>query len=159
MTGPQGRSIEDVALGSMERAGLRPINGRQTVINGVDSFVGTYQGSLQGAGRVMVRAAHIKHEQNVFLIAGIAPPDSFDRTDPSFETSINSFRPLTRAEAEAIRPNTITLYTARAGDTWEAIAERVGKNIVKPTTLAIMNGHAVRDQPKPGERLKIVVAG
>jgi hypothetical protein len=30
---------------------------------------------------------------------------------------------------------------------------------VKPTTLAIMNGHAVTDQPRPGERIKIVVAG
>jgi hypothetical protein len=26
------------------------------------------------------------------------------------------------------------------------------------TTLAIMNSHAVNDQPRPGERLKIVVA-
>jgi hypothetical protein len=30
---------------------------------------------------------------------------------------------------------------------------------VKASTLAIMNDHAVDDQPKPGERLKIVVAG
>ena len=30
---------------------------------------------------------------------------------------------------------------------------------VKATTLAIMNGHAVSDQPRPGELLKIVVAG
>ena len=30
---------------------------------------------------------------------------------------------------------------------------------MKASTLAIMNGHAVNDQPRPGERLKIVVAG
>jgi hypothetical protein len=31
--------------------------------------------------------------------------------------------------------------------------------VVKASTLAIMNGHAVSDQPRPAERLKIVVAG
>jgi len=31
--------------------------------------------------------------------------------------------------------------------------------VVKASTLAIMNGHAVNDQPRAGERLKIVVAG
>jgi hypothetical protein len=30
---------------------------------------------------------------------------------------------------------------------------------VKSTMLAIMNGHAVNDQRRPGERLKIVVSG
>jgi predicted Zn-dependent protease len=66
---------------------------------------------------------------------------------------------MTRDEAEGIRPNHVGLYTARGGDTWQSIAERSGKSVVKATTLAIMNSHAVSDQPKPGERLKIVVAG
>jgi len=35
----------------------------------------------------------------------------------------------------------------------------VGKGFVKASTLAIMNNHAVADQPTTGERLKIVVAG
>jgi hypothetical protein len=30
---------------------------------------------------------------------------------------------------------------------------------VSPATLAIMNNHDIADQPRPGERLKIVVAG
>jgi len=66
---------------------------------------------------------------------------------------------MTRDEAEGIRPNHVGLYTARAGDTWQSIAGRSGKGVVKATTLAIMNSHAVNDQPKPGERFKIVVAG
>jgi predicted Zn-dependent protease len=89
------------------------------------------------------------------LAAGCA---IFQREEPSFSRTIASFRPLTRAEAENIRPNRIDFYTARQGDTWQAIAERSG-GIVKPSTLAIMNGHTVGEQPRPGERLKIVVAG
>lgn len=156
---PQGRTIRDIALLSMERAGFRPTSGSQTSINGLDAFVGTYEGTLQDLGRVTVRAAHIMHDRNVYLVAGIAPPDAFARAEPAFSRSIQSFRPLTAGEAEAIRPNRIDLYTARAGDTWQSIAERAGKGVVKATTLAIINGHAVGDQPMPGERLKIVVAG
>ena len=156
---PQGRTIEDVALLSMERAGFRAVNGTQTTINGLTAFVGTYQGTLQDLGRVEVRGAHIMHDRNVFLVAGIAPAATYDNAEPGFSQSIRSFRPMTRGEAEGIRPNHVNLYTSRQGDTWQSIAERQGKSIIKATTLAIMNGHAVNDQPRPGERLKIVVAG
>jgi predicted Zn-dependent protease len=155
---PVGRTLEEVALRSMANAGFRAASGGRTSLNGLDAFVGTYEGSLQNVGRVVVRAAHVAHERNIFLIAGIAPPATYDRDEPAFTRSIASFRPLTRAEAEAIRPNRIDLYTARAGDTWQALAERNG-GVAKASTLAIMNGHAVNDQPRPGERLKIVVGG
>ena len=156
---PQGRTIEDVALLSMQRAGFRVVNGGQAAINGLAAFVGTYQGTLQDLGRVEIRGAHIMQDRNVFLVAGIAPIGAYDAVEPAFSQSIRSFRPLTRGEAEAIRPNHVGLYTARDGDTWQSIAERSGKGVVKATTLAILNSHAVNDQPRPGERLKIVVAG
>jgi predicted Zn-dependent protease len=66
---------------------------------------------------------------------------------------------MTLGEAEGIRPNRIELYTARDGDSWQSIAEHQGHGLVKASTLAIMNGHTVTDQPRPAERLKIVVAG
>jgi len=156
---PIGRTIQDVALRAMEGAGFRAMQGGRTTINGLDAFVGTYAGSLQDLGRVQVRAAHIIHDRTVFLVAGIAPDASYANVEPAFIKAIDSFRPMTRAEAENIRPNRIDLYTARQGDTWQGIAERAGKGVIKASTLAIMNGHAVNDQPRPGERLKIVVAG
>ena len=106
-----------------------------------------------------MRAAHVALDRDVLLVAGIAPQQTYDRVEPAFIRSINSFRPLTRVEAEAIRPNRVLLYTARAGDSWQSIAEREGKGVVKATTLAIMNGHAIDDQPRrivspvsPGDR-------
>jgi predicted Zn-dependent protease len=159
VTRPQGRTLEEVALGSMQRAGFRTVSGSPTTINGLMAFVGSYQGTLQELGRVQVRAAHIAHNRDVFFVAGIAPIDLYDRVEPTFSQSIQTFRPLSAGEAESIRPNRIDLYTARAGDTWQSIAERQGKGVVKATTLAIMNGHATNEQPRAGERLKIVVAG
>jgi predicted Zn-dependent protease len=47
----------------------------------------------------------------------------------------------------------------RAGDTWQSIAAREGGNVVRASVLAVINGHAVNEQPAPGSRIKIVVAG
>jgi predicted Zn-dependent protease len=155
---PVGRTIQDVALRSMEGAGFRVLGGGRTTINGLDAFVGTYQGTVEGLGRVTARAAHVVHAQNVFLVAGIAPQQTYLRLERPFVRMLDSFRPMTRAEAEGIRPNRIALYAAREGDTWQSIAEHQGAGAVKASTLAIMNGHGVSEQPRPGERLKIVVA-
>jgi predicted Zn-dependent protease len=58
----------------------------------------------------------------------------------------------------AIEPNRLDIYTVRAGDTWQSIAERTG-GIIEPDTLAIMNSTDPRQQPPAGERVKVVVAG
>jgi predicted Zn-dependent protease len=155
---PVGRSIEQIALNSMESAGLQLVDGDRTTIDGLDAFLGTYQGSMQGLGRVGVRAAHLLYDKNVYLVAGLAPAPIFNQAAGQMTTSIRSFRRLSAAEAERIRPNRIDLYTARQGDTWQSIAERTG-NLIKPTTLAIMNGYETSVQPRAGERLKVVVEG
>jgi len=156
---PAGRTIEDIALLSMQRAGFKTLDGGRTTINGLDAFVGNYQGTLRDLGRVRLRAAHIVHERDVYLTAGVAPIDLFDGVESAFSEALRSFRPMTRAEAEDVRPNRIGFYTARQGDTWQSIAERQGHGLAKATTLAIMNGHAVGDQPRTGERVKIVIPG
>ena len=98
-------------------------------------------------------------DRSVFMIAGIAPALVFNRAAPLFSASLNSFRPLSLSEAQNIRPNRIDLYTARPGDTWQSIADRQSGGVVKPATLATMNGRRLDEPPPAGERLKIVVAG
>jgi predicted Zn-dependent protease len=156
---PSGSALSQVAQDSMQRAGFQRLDGGSARINGLDAYVGTYQGNLEGLGQSELRAAHIAHEGQVYLLAGLAPTEAFSRVDRQFTESIRSFRPLGRGEADGIRPNRVDLYVATAGDTWQSIAERAGRGIVSPATLAIMNNHDIADQPRPGERLKIVVAG
>jgi predicted Zn-dependent protease len=155
---PVGRNIEEVALSSMQQAGFRALDGNRGRVNGLDAFVGTYQGTMQDLGNVGVRAAHVAHGQNVYMIAGLAPAQQFNAAESTLDASVRSFRPLTAAQAEAIRANRIDLYVARSGDTWQSLAERNG-SLIKPSTLAAMNGRSANQQPRAGERLKIVVAG
>jgi predicted Zn-dependent protease len=157
---PQAQgSLDRVAVGTMENAGFRTLNGSRTSVHGLDAFVGTYQGNLQGLGNSLVRAAHIAHEGKVFLLAGLAPQQIFRSREGEFDAAVGSFRPLSREEAAGIHPNRVDLYTVRPGDTWQSIAARAGEGTIKPSTLAIMN-HVEPNQPPPaGTRIKVVVTG
>ncbi len=156
---PSG-SIEQVARGTMANAGFQQVNGERARVNGLDAYVGTYQGQMQGLGNVVTLAAHIVFDRKVYLLAGLAPPNEFGAVQRAFEQSIGSFRELSREEAARIRPNRVDLYTVRPGDTWQSIAkatEEVGG--VKASTLAIMNNYDPSQAPRPGDRIKIVVEG
>jgi predicted Zn-dependent protease len=155
---PQGRTVQEVALDSMTRAGLRAVEGQRTTINGLDGFIGVYRGQIEGLGEVAMRAAHIAHAGNIYMVGGLVPPQAFDQTDRTFTVSIRSFRALSASEAETIRPHHIDLHNVRAGDTWDSLAARSG-GAIKAGTLAVMNNAAPGSQPQPGTRIKIVVGG
>jgi predicted Zn-dependent protease len=155
---PQGRNIREVALNSMGNNGFRASEGENTTINGLDAFMGVYQGQMQGLGAVTVRAAHIVDGTKTYVLAGFVAPNAFRQSDNAFVGTIRSFRRLSAAEAETIRPDRVDFYVVRAGDTWQSIAERSG-GAVKPASLAIMNNAAPNSQPAVGSRIKIVVRG
>jgi predicted Zn-dependent protease len=151
-------SLEQVARSTMGNAGFRQLNGQRADINGLDAYVGTYQGTMQGLGNVGMVAAHILHDRRVYLLAGLAPANSFERAQQDLTRTLRSFRSLSATEAEQIRPNRIDLLTIRGGDTWQGIAERTG-NLIKPSTLAIMNDYDPNTPPRVGDRIKVVVEG
>jgi len=155
---PRGTGAENIAQAQMQNAGFRIVSGSRDQVNGLDAFVGLYQGSLEGIGNVRMRAAHIVHNGNVYLVAGFSAPNIFDPLDSAMLASIRSFKPLTAAEATAIHPNRVDIYTVRPGDSWQSIAERSG-GVIKPATLAVMNGAEPNSQPTVGQRIKIVVGG
>lgn len=162
----QGGSLEQIAQQQMAKAGFQLVDGTRTRIiaqpasgPGVEAFVGTYRGTLQGMGQAGARAAHIAHGERVYLIVGIAPAAQFNAALGAFDRAIGSFRPLTAAQAEAIRPNRIDLHTARAGDSWQSLAARAGEGTIKPSTLAILNDYEPATPPRAGDRLKIVIIG
>jgi predicted Zn-dependent protease len=159
---PQGANIQEVAINHMRAAGFTlvagGVQGERTTINGIASFVGIYQGQIQDAGPVTMRAAHIPYNNTTYMLAGLTAPNLFQQADATFSTSIRSFRSLSAAEAENIRPSRIDLYVVRQGDTWASIAERSG-GLLKPATLAIMNNAEPASAPQVGSRIKIVVGG
>jgi len=155
---PRGNGVDNIARAQMENAGFRMLSGSRDRVNGLDAFIGLYQGSLEGLGNVRMRGAHIVHNGNVYLVAGFAAPNIFDPLDSAMLMSIRSFTPLTADEAAAVHPNRIDIYVVRPGDSWQSVADRSG-GVIKPSTLAVMNGAEPNSQPMVGSRIKIVVGG
>jgi predicted Zn-dependent protease len=153
---PQGRNLEQIAANDMRQSGLRIVEGGQTTINGLDAYVGTFQGRMQNVGDVVLRVAWIAHGRRVFRIAGMAPAQGYRQVEAPIGASLRSFRPLQENEARDIRPNVVALHTVRRGDTWQGIASGPGANIVTPATLAVLNGFSPNEQPREGDRIKIV---
>ena len=153
------QSIADAAIAAMRRAGYTPVDGAFQRINGNDAYIGRYRGNARDVGKVEMRAAHIAIGRQLYVVAGFAPEKEFALVDRDIQPAVQSFRQLTAQEASNIRPNRIDFYVVREGDSWQSIAARQGKGYVNAATLAIMNDHEVSAQPKPGDRVKIVVAG
>ena len=156
---PETRDLEAVAVANMRDSGYRLDSGGETTINELDAFVGTFTGERGDDGQPRARVAYIDHRRSVYVLGGLAEAQAYDRVEPVFDEVIRSFRPLSAAEAEEIRPNRIRFYTVVAGDTWQSIAQDTGQGIVPSNTLAIMNGFSVSEQPRAGDRIKIVVEG
>jgi predicted Zn-dependent protease len=107
----------------------------------------------------LIQAAHVRSGPQTFVTAGIATSRAFEAVRGTFDAAIRSFRALSRAEADAIHPNRVDFYVVKPGDTWESIARTAGENMVKPATLAIMNGGVPASPPRTGDRVRIVVGG
>jgi predicted Zn-dependent protease len=150
-------SVEQVARASMANAGFQHLNGQRGQLNGLDAYVGVYQGNMQGLGNTGVQAAHIVHGGTVYVLAGLAAASQFNAAQRQFDPAIRSFRPLSAAEAANLRPSRLSLYTVRSGDSWESLAKRAGEEDLRASTLAIMNNYEPNQPPKAGDRIKIVV--
>ena len=156
---PRGRSVGDAAVAAMRSAGYTAVDGRIDRINGNEAHVGLYRGKARDVGQVLMRAAHVAIGRQLYVVAGFAPEKEFELVDRDILPAVLTFRQLSAAEASAIRPNRLSFYVVRAGDSWQSIAARQGKSFVNAATLAIMNDHDVNVQPQAGARVKIVVEG
>ena len=152
-------ALGDIAVAAMRTAGYSVVDGRIEQINGQQAHVGLYRGSAKGAGKVLMRAAHIAVGRQMYVVAGFAPEAEFTTVDRDVLPSLQSFRTLTAVEASRVNPNRVDFYVVRPGDSWQSISVRQGKNIVNAATLAIMNDREVNVQPAAGDRIKIVVEG
>ena len=148
-----------IAEREMLAAGYRMEQGMPTSINGLGAYVGTWTGTGRAREPMIAHVAYIRSGRSVYMLGGFAPADEFSYIDREVDESIRSFRALGLDEAERIRPNRIAIYEVRDGDTWQGIAQDAGKGTELASTLAILNGYPVYEQPTPGDTIKIVVPG
>jgi predicted Zn-dependent protease len=149
--------IAAVAKTISKKAGFREITGSATRINGLDAYVGTYQGKTEKLGYITARIGFIQDEDIVHFIIGYSRPEQFAAALPFFNAAINSFRKLSVNETQVIKPSRISLYTVKAGDTFSSICKEFGRPPDEAKTLALLNGlNPAYSQPKPGAVIKVI---
>jgi predicted Zn-dependent protease len=154
---PANGSPEQTARAVIGKAGFQEVRGDRTRVNGLDAYIGTYEGTMNNQ-RIQMQAAVIRAGDQSYIVAGLAPPAEYNGVARSFSSSIQSFRPLSSGEANRLQPDRVELHTVRAGETWESLARR-SDGRVKPATLAIMNGVDPATPPRIGARVRVVVGG
>jgi predicted Zn-dependent protease len=150
--------LDQVGPAAMAKGGWRHVTGERARINGLDAYVGTYQGAMNNT-QVTLRAAHVRSGDQVYVVAGVAPSAEFGRSAATFSSSIETFRALSREEADRIQPARVDFYVVQRGDTWESIARRSGAASIRPATLAAMNGSEAGTPPSAARRIRVVVGG
>lgn len=152
-------SLEQLARGNMRESGFSAESGGDTWINGLNAYIGTFAGERQDGSLARARVAYIRHDGAIYLVGGLTDSSAYGRSEVAFNDAIRSFRVMNASEAESIRSNRLRFYAVRQGDTWQSIAQGAGQDILPPETLAVMNGFPVNEQPRSGDRVKVVQAG
>jgi predicted Zn-dependent protease len=154
--GASNGSLQQTADASMAKNGFQRVDGGSRTINGLPAFVGTYQGTIENTP-VGAEAGFVSlgGSSDVYRIFGIAEASQFSNVRPAADATISSFRELSASEANAIQNRKVEFVSVKNGDTWTSLAA-AGGNVVKPSTLAIINGMDPGTQPRPGSRVRTV---
>lgn len=103
------------------------------------------------------KAGVIYHDSKAYLVAGRgASPAAFDRYHAVISSAIESFRALTDAERESIKPLEIRTITARKGLSYTELARNSPLGVNAENYLRLLNGQYPEGEPVPGQKIKIV---
>ena len=95
--------------------------------------------------------------ENAYLVAGRGDSHiAFERHQPAISSAIESFRALTAAEKEAIKPLEIRIITAAKGLTYAELARESPLGIQAEGYLRLLNGQYPEGEPVPGQLIKVV---
>jgi len=124
---------------------------RETTINGFPAATAAARGENWSFRLYAVRFGSDVY-RFIFAAKQMTP-----EADRAFEQSIASFRRLSLAEIKAAKPLRLSIRTVRDGDT----AERLARSMAVPDRpverFRALNGLGSKQQPKPGDLVKIVV--
>lgn len=151
-TGTMPDYVSDQWARGSQLRGLQPISRP-----GVDGATALTE--VRGNGsQLEARIAALRTEQGQIYRMIYATPNLGGSDDSAFLRSIESFRLLGAAEAAALTPYRIELYSVRPGDTAAALAERFpyddGFDLKR---FLVLNGLSQGAALTPGQQVKLVV--
>ena len=101
--------------------------------------------------------AWIAYQGRIYQIAGVTPLERSEAFGPVFDGTMQSFRPLTRAERGGIREDRLRLVEAKDGEAVSALTARSGTRW-SAAMVAVVNGLAPSDRLRRGQLVKVALS-
>lgn len=147
---PPEQTLSDYLIsGWIENIDIRSIE--DITVNGFPAATATAQGDNWGFRLYVVRFGS---EVYRFIFAAKTRDEATDR---GFRGSINSFRRMSLAEANSVKPARIRVVTAGANDTVERLARKMAVSDRHAERFRVLNGLQASDKVKAGDQYKVVV--
>ncbi|MBK1696770.1 M48 family metalloprotease [Rhodovibrio salinarum] len=123
-------------------------------VNGMSGATALARARTDGGART-VRLAIVRYDSNttyrfLFVPQDAGPPERLA------DVTLNSFRKLSATEAAALEPRRIRLYTVRAGDTQESLAQRLPYEDLPLRRFQVLNALEPGEELQPGRVVKLV---
>jgi len=152
------KNIEEAAAVIAEKYGLKSISGERKKVKGLETYVATYSAKASGLGNVALRMGFFLQNDKVFYINGYTKTENFKNVANLFEKTINSFRILSPREIKKVKPNKISLYKVKRGDTLSSIIKKLKRPKSDLKKVALLNAWDSEKLPilSVGEVIKVI---
>lgn len=110
--------------------------------------------------RLLARVAAIRFDnKRIFRFLAVAPGDGAANLPGAFQQTIGSFRKLSRAQADAVRPWRVRIARIQPGDTATSLARRMPFTKFQTEYFRMLNGLEDSDRLVAGNKTKLVIEG
>ncbi len=125
-------------------------------INDMNAWTGSMRRNTRSGPRD-IRLIVIRGDASqIFRLAFLTPIDEFDKMAKGLKRMTYSFKRLSQAEADAIKPWRVKVITADNTTTPENLAKKMDKTDHAQQWFELLNMTALQDGIEAGERLKII---
>ena len=125
-------------------------------VNGMAAATGSGRMRIRSGARDIRLVAIRERRDRIYRFLFITPPRLTGRLETELRRTTYSFRRLSPAEAQAIRPLRLRLVTARPGDTPESLADTLPMDLFRLDWFRLLNGLAPGQPLTPGRRVKVI---
>lgn len=151
----EGRSARDyirqVWAPDAELSGLEAIR-----INGFEAATATATATVSNQSYDVRLVALIFNRDLFFRFTFLTAPSATSKFREAFQRTTYSFRSISQAEADRVRPRQLVVYQVRGGDTSSSVSRRMPGEKYPLERFLILNGRYPDDPLRRGEMVKTI---
>ncbi len=126
-------------------------------VNGFDAATATATATVSDQSYDVRLVAIAFNSEIFFRFTFLTPPPATSKYREPFQRTTYSFRSISRAEAERVRPRRLAVHQVRSGETATSISNRIPGEKYPLERFLILNGRYPDDPLRQGEMVKTIV--